>query len=79
MWSVAIVGIAVGHYVLRDGIYIGGDHGARHCSLGQLTDDCNLIGCFRDVVWDQELVMIWRGVVCATTESLLEVGQLHFR
>ena len=80
MWGrrshVAIISVAVGDYVLCDGIYIGGRHGS--CHLRELTDDRHLIGRFRDVVWDQELVVISGGVVWAATKSLLEMGQLHF-
>ena len=81
--GVAIIGVAVGDDVLRDGVYIGGGHATCCCrcgrSLRQLTDDSNLIGRFRDVIRDQELMVIGRGWVCPSgAEGLLEVGQLHF-
>lgn len=81
--GVAIIGVAVGDDVLRDGVYIGGHAtGCCRCSRGlrQLTDDSNLIGRFWDVIWDQELMVVGRGWVCPSgAEGLLEVGQLHFR
>ena len=78
--GVAIIGVAVGDDVLRDGVYIG-RHATCCCRcLRQLTDDSNLIGRFWNVVWDQELMVIGCGLVCRSgAEGLLEVGQLHFR
>ena len=75
---VAIIGVAVGDDVLRNGVNIRGRH-VTCCGFRELTDDCNLIGRFGDVVWDQELMVIGCGGVCASAESLLEVSQLHFR
>ena len=67
---VAIVGVAVGDDVLCDGVDVGG-HGPR---LAQLAHDSNLIGRLWDAVRDQKLVMI-----LMPAQSLLEVGQMHFR
>lgn len=73
---IAIISIAVGDNVLSDGIYIGGRHCT--CCFRELTDDCNLIGRFRDVIRDQELMMISRSGVRTSTKRLLKVSQLHF-